>query len=94
MSNNAKTVNCRKIYLTYLIENGVDNLADLLEQTPIPKRTLQKDLASLSDLDIVIEAYGGTKNRAYTVNHWGMINKAYVYQNISSIKAIALNENS
>jgi hypothetical protein len=76
----------RRLYLAFVIDAGINTVSALLEETNMPRRTLQDTLKNASDLDIAIESHGGTKNTHYSVVDWGAIDKSWVQKNIEYIK--------
>ena len=54
----------------------------------MPKRTLQDTILALAEIDIVCAISGGTKNRSYSIESWGAINKSYIKNNLQHIKGV------
>ena len=81
-----KTSYYRRIYVAFLIDSGINTVQGLLDATEMPKRTLQDTLKALSDLDIVIESRGGTKNASYKISSWGAIDKKWIDKNLQHVK--------
>lgn len=87
-----KTSFYRRLYIAYLIDNGISTVPDLLEYTGMPRRTAQDTIKSLADLDIVcsfIQAKG-KRNRTghYEISDWGAINKQWITDNLTEIKSV------
>ncbi|MCF2902491.1 winged helix-turn-helix domain-containing protein [Pseudoalteromonas sp. OFAV1] len=90
---NGRKVNYfRRLYIAYLISTGTNTVAGLLNETELPRRTLQDTLKSLSDFEIIIESKGGTKNHSYSLTNWGPIDSKWIQSNNEYIKRIALPE--
>ena len=83
-----KTSYYRRLYIAYLIDTGINTVPLLLESSEMPKRTLQDTILALAEIDIVCAISGGTKNRSYSIESWGAINKSYIKNNLQHIKAI------
>lgn len=81
-----KTSYYRKLYVAYLINAGINTVPLLLKSTGMPKRTLQATISSLTDIDIVFDISGGTKNRMYSIVSWGVIDKTCVKSSLQRIK--------
>ena len=83
-----KTSYYRRLYVAFLVDSGTNTVPSLLEATGMPRRTLQDTLKALSDLDIVIESRGGTKNASYRLNSWGAIDKDWIIRNEEHIRGV------
>lgn len=83
-----KTSYYRRLYVAHLIDNGINTVPLLLDSTGMPKRTLQGTILALAEMDIVCAATGGTKNRSYSIEEWGAINKSYITNNLQHIKDV------
>ncbi len=83
-----KTSYYRRLYVAYLIDTGINTVPLLLENTEMPKRTLQDTILALAEIDIVCAISGGTKNRSYAIESWGAINKSYIKNNLQHIKGV------
>lgn len=78
----------RRILIAYLIDDGVNSVEQLLNETKWPKRTLQSVLKTIPDYGIEIEVEGGTIDRRYKISSWGAINKSWIKENIKHIKDV------
>ncbi|MEG3764890.1 helix-turn-helix domain-containing protein [Alteromonas sp. 14N.309.X.WAT.G.H12] len=78
----------RRLYVAFLIDSGSNTLPALLEATEMHRRALQETLKALSDLDVIIESRGGTKNACYKVESWGAIDKMWIKTNLQHIKDV------
>ena len=74
--------------MAYLIDTGTNSVPLLMSVTGMPKRTLQGTLLALTEIDIICDINGGTKNRTYSITSWGMINKKEVESNLQHIKEV------
>ena len=74
--------------MAFLIDSGINTVQGLLDTTEMPKRTLQDTLKALSDLDIVVESRGGTKNASYKVSSWGAVDKQWIANNLQHVKDV------
>lgn len=83
-----KTSYYRRLYVAHLIDTGVNTVPLLLETTGMPKRTLQDTILALAEMDIVCAVSGGTKNRTYSIEEWGAINKSYIKNNLQHMKCV------
>ncbi|MGK0446912.1 MAG: hypothetical protein ACJA2M_000682 [Polaribacter sp.] len=83
-----KTSYYRRLYIAYLIDTGINTVPLLLESTEMPKRTLQDTILALAEIDIVCAISGGTKNRSYSIDNWGAINKSYIKNDLQHIKDV------
>ncbi|WP_191603733.1 helix-turn-helix domain-containing protein [Marinomonas algicola] len=83
-----KTSYYRRLYVAYLIDSGVNTAPLLIEKAGMPKRTLQDTLVALSELDILLEKEGGTKNLTYQISDWGAINKKWIENNLQNVKGV------
>jgi len=83
-----KTSYYRRLYIAYLIDTGTNTVPLLLETTEMPKRTLQDTILALAEIDIVCAISGGTKNRSYSIDSWGAINKSYIKKNLQRVKRV------
>ncbi|KLV08595.1 MULTISPECIES: winged helix-turn-helix domain-containing protein [Photobacterium] len=87
-----KTSFYRRLYVAYLIDNGIATVPGLLEYTGMPRRTAQDTIKSLADLDIVctFKQAQGERNRSgmYVIEEWGAINKHWIHDNLSDIKMV------
>ncbi len=78
----------RRLYVAYCIYTGVNTVPLLLSATGLHRRTLQEIILVLAEMDIVCAFEGGTKNRTYSIEEWGAINKEYIKNNLQHIKSV------
>lgn len=76
----------RRLYVAYLIDQGIASVPALIETTGMPRRTAQDTLASLAELAIECEfvhAEGERHNSgAYRIRDWGPIDPGWVADHI------------
>ncbi|MBH0063486.1 helix-turn-helix domain-containing protein [Pseudoalteromonas sp. NZS71] len=81
-----KTSLYRRAYVTWLISTGVNTVPAIIEATGMPRRTAQDTLAAIPELSIALENKGGS----YSVVDWGMLNKAWLKNNLQHVKDVLL----
>lgn len=79
-----KTSFYRRIYVTWLIEQGTNTVPKITAVTGMPRRTAQDTLAAIHELAINLENNGG----AFNVASWGAVNREWVEENINHIKQV------
>lgn len=86
MSEHSKTKTSfyRRLYVAWLIAQGVNSVPKIIEATGMPRRTAQDTLAAIHELDIVLENNGGI----YRVENWGAVNHQWVDANVQNIKTV------
>ena len=77
-----KTSFYRRIYVTWLIQQGINSVPKIIAATGMPRRTAQDTLAAIHELAIALENTDGT----YRVVNWGAVNEQWVSSNIQLIK--------
>ncbi len=77
-----KTSFYRRIYVTWLIQQGINSVPKIIAATGMPRRTAQDTLAAIHELAIALENTDGT----YRVVNWGAVNEQWVSANIQLIK--------
>jgi len=80
-----KTSFCRRIYLAYLIDSGVNTVPKIIDATGIPKRTAQDTILAMRELGIQVEFIGERKNGSYQIYDWGAIQKEWVKNNLRHV---------
>ncbi|NRA73063.1 MAG: helix-turn-helix domain-containing protein [Gammaproteobacteria bacterium] len=80
-----KTSYYRRLYVAHLIDTGINTVPQLLATTKMPKRTLQDTIVALAEMDIKCVISGGTKNRSYSIENWGAINKEWLKNNLHHV---------
>lgn len=83
-----KTSFYRRIYLAYLIDNGINTVPAIMGATGIPKRTAQDTILAMRELGIKVEFVGEKKNGNYVINDWGAIFKDWVENNLQHVKCV------
>lgn len=79
-----KTSFYRRIYVTWLITQGVDTVPKIIAATGMPRRTAQDTLAAIHELAIVLD----NANGKFTVADWGAVSEPWVRSNIGDIKRV------
>ncbi|SDO07414.1 winged helix-turn-helix domain-containing protein [Vreelandella arcis] len=72
----------RRLYVAYLIDQGVVSVPALMEDTGMPRRTAQDTIASLAELDIACTFTKDEGERhnigRYHIQDWGAIDPHWV----------------
>jgi len=86
MSEHSKTKTSfyRRLYVAWLITQGINSVPKIIEVTNMPRRTAQDTLAAIHELDIHMENNNGT----YKVVNWGAVNQQWVAANVEQIKNV------
>jgi len=83
-----KTSYYRRLYVAYSIATGSNTVPLLLIATKMHRRTLQEAILTLGEIDIICTSTGGTKNKCYSIEGWGAINKNYIKNNLLHIVSV------
>lgn len=86
MTANSKTKTSfyRRLYVAWLIHQGIDTVPKLMEATGMPRRTAQDTLAALQELAIETDNSHGR----YRVTSWGAVNPLWVDENLAHLKIV------
>ncbi|HBS84736.1 MAG: winged helix-turn-helix domain-containing protein [Vreelandella alkaliphila] len=80
----------RRLYVAYLIEQGIASVPALIEATGMPRRTAQDTITSLAELDIecVFEKGEGERHNIghYQIRDWGAIDPRWVAAHAERLK--------
>ncbi len=79
-----KTSFYRRIYVAWLIAQGVNTVPKIISATGMPRRTAQDTLAAIHELAIELENISGS----YRVVAWGAVNRDWVAENILQLKQV------
>lgn len=79
-----KTSFYRRIYVSFLISQGINTVPKIIEATGMPRRTAQDTLTAIHELAIELENNNGT----YNVRDWGAVNPQWVSENIPHLKNV------
>ncbi len=79
-----KIANYRRIYIAYLIANGVNTVPKIVTESGMPKRTVQQCIKTLTTLGIEVTHVGADRNGWYEIQSWGFIDSEYVTANIQT----------
>ncbi len=86
MSDHSKTKTSfyRRVYLAWLITQGVNTVPKIIQATGMPRRTAQDTLAAIHELDIDMQ----NTNGCYRIEDWGAVNAQWVNENIQKLKTV------
>ena len=79
-----KTSFYRRIYVAWLVAQGINTVPKIIEATGMPRRTAQDTLAAIHELAIDLE----NTNGIYSVASWGAVNQQWVDSNIQHLKTV------
>jgi hypothetical protein len=74
----------RRLYVTHLIDLGINTVPAIMSATKMPRRTAQDTLAAIPDLTIEL----ANDNGRFTVMSWGAINKQWIVNNLQHVKDV------
>lgn len=83
-----KTSFYRRLLVAHLIDNGVNTVPAIMDETGMPRRTAQDTIEALGELDIEAEFVGANKNGGYQITNWGAVNRTWVKKHLPEIKAL------
>lgn len=80
----------RRLYVAYLIDQGVASVPALIEATGMPRRTAQDTITSLAELDIecAFSKDEGERHNIgrYQIRDWGAIDPRWVATHAGQLK--------
>lgn len=79
-----KTSFYRRIYIAWLITQGVNTVPSIIAATGMPRRTAQDTLSAIHELDIEL----GNNNGTFEVLAWGAVNPEWVAAHVSYLKQV------
>jgi hypothetical protein len=79
-----KTSFYRRIYVAWLISQGINSVPKIIAATGMPRRTAQDTLEAIHELDIEL----GNVNGTFSILSWGAVNKAWVEANVDHLKQV------
>lgn len=79
-----KTSFYRRIYVAWLITQGVNSVPKIIAATGMPRRTAQDTLAAIGELAIELD----NDNGHFSVRSWGAVNPAWVTQHVSQLQQV------
>jgi len=89
-SNRQQKAFYRKLLIAHLIDTSDHNLASLVKETGMPRRTLQDAIADFSDIGIAVhfaQSEGSRHNQGfYRLDSWGPINPSWVVEHLDVVK--------
>ena len=83
-----RTSHYRRLLIAYLIENGINTVPKIIQETNMPRRTIQDTIKALNEVDISCEFVGATKDGFYKITDWGSINKNWIKKNLQHVKGV------
>lgn len=83
-----KTSFYRRLYVAHLIDSDVATVPAITAATGMPRRTAQDTILALTELDISCEFIGANKDGRYRIIDWGPINRTWLTNNLTLIKAV------
>lgn len=82
----------RRLYVAYLIDQGVASVPALVEACGMPRRTAQDTIASLAELDIECQfqpTQGERHNSGeYLIINWGPIDPSWVRESAQQLAKV------
>jgi hypothetical protein len=84
LHSKTKTSFYRRIYVAWLITQGIDTVPKIIAATGMPRRTAQDTLAAIHELAIEIENVNGV----HRIVNWGAVNQVWVEQNVQHLKEV------
>lgn len=84
-SSKTKTTFFRRLYVAYLIDSGINTIPAIMNETAMPRRTIQDVIFSLAEIDLQCEFQGATKNGFYVIKDWASINREWIEKNLQYI---------
>ena len=79
-----KTSFYRRIYVTWLIGQGINTVPKIIAATGMPRRTAQDTLTAIHELAIELDNHNGV----FAVADWGAVNPQWVERNVAELKAV------
>jgi len=79
-----KTSFYRRIYVAWLVEQGINTVPKIVAATQMPRRTAQDTLAAIHELAIELD----NTNGVFSVVSWGAINARWVGDNLQELRLV------
>lgn len=79
-----KTSFYRRIYVAWLITQGINTVPKIIAATGMPRRTAQDTLAAIHELAIEL----GNDKGAFEVLDWGAVDRKWVETHIDQLKQV------
>lgn len=79
-----KTSFYRRLYVAWLIQQGINTVPKIIEATGMPRRTAQDTLVAIHELAIVMD----NKNGMFSIRNWGAVNSQWVSENLVLLKTV------
>ncbi|MBE8233734.1 MAG: helix-turn-helix domain-containing protein [Endozoicomonadaceae bacterium] len=87
-TNKTKTSLYRRLLIANLIDSGINSVPKIMNDTNMPRRTIQGTIKSLKEIDIKCEFVGANKDGYYKINDWGAINSKWIKVNLQHVKEV------
>lgn len=71
----------RRLYLAWLITQGINTVPAIQAAAGMPRRTAQDTLNAIHELDIECVFEGANKNGGYVIANWGPIDPQWLTAN-------------
>lgn len=86
MSEHSKTKTSfyRRIYVAWLITQGINTVPKIMAATGMPRRTAQDTLAAIHELAIVLDNSAGS----HSLRDWGAVDPQWVESHLREIKQV------
>ncbi|WP_261816215.1 winged helix-turn-helix domain-containing protein [Vibrio gallicus] len=88
MISKTKSSLYRRLFVAYLIDNGINTIPKIQGEINIPRRTAQDTIVALAEVDIVCIFTGSLKNGHYQIESWGPFNKLWVTENREELRNV------
>ncbi len=80
-----KTSFYRRLYVAYLIDQGINTVPAIVAATGMPLRTAQDTITALAEVKIDCQFIGAKKNGVHVIKDWGFIDKKLVKKNLQHV---------
>ncbi len=87
-ASKTKTSHYRRLLVAYIIDNKTNTVPKIVQETNMPRRTIQDTIKALNEIDIKCVFQGATKDGFYQIIDWGVINKKWIKNNLQHIKNV------
>jgi hypothetical protein len=84
LHSKTKTSFYRRIYVSWLITQGLNTVPKIIAATGMPRRTAQDTLAAIHELAIEIE----NTNGVHRIVNWGAVSQVWIERNIQHLKEV------
>jgi hypothetical protein len=84
LPSKTKTSFYRRVYVAWLIGQGINTVPKIIKATDMPRRTAQDTLAAIHELAIEMENNNGT----YRIVSWGAVNQRWVESHVQHLREV------